>query len=147
MECLIEYLEELLDQLDGDDLDEQFDTESYGPLGSTGPLLETSWASIGDTYAFMNELWAGYGGGTMVNDPTLDWLNDELAEAKADSFGGFMQPYPPESGLTLSDVNAPVDPSGVTDEGNGVISTSHGRYKEWANGVYYPVDANGSYTT
>lgn len=37
-------LEELLDQLDGDDFDEQYDTESYGPLGSTGPLLETSWA-------------------------------------------------------------------------------------------------------
>lgn len=60
-----------------------------------------------------------------------------ISARRAESAAGFLTPYPPDAGLTLSDVNAPV--SGATDLGNGLISYNGNVYRMWADGVYHRV--------
>jgi hypothetical protein len=68
----------------------------------------------------------------------------ELGESRAQSFAmGAMTPF--EHGVTLSDSMAPHDLSEFDQYRDGTIGKDGRLYREWADGVYHRVDADGNW--
>ncbi|MFC7137664.1 hypothetical protein ACFQRB_16790 [Halobaculum litoreum] len=62
-----------------------------------------------------------------------------LAESKSKSYAPFTY-TPSETGLTLSDVSAPVGEHETTDLGNGIIERNGKRYRRLLNSTYDRID-------